>query len=117
MRDARGFTLIETVIALVLLQLGVLALVGTSGAVARDLAEAAARRRAHAAARNRVEILRAAACAEASTGTARLQAGMVEIWRVEAKGAGRLVVDSVTVPLGRGRRASVVSRAFTLCRR
>lgn len=117
MRDRRGFTLIETLIALILLQLGVAALVATAGTMARDLAEAAARRRAHAAARNRVDVIRSAACTSAVSGSARLEAGMEESWRVETRGAGRLVVDSVAVPLGRGRRAFAVSRGWIVCRR
>jgi Tfp pilus assembly protein PilV len=111
----RGFTLVETLVALVLFQLGMLALVATAGVAARDLAEAVARRRAQGIAAAHAEMLRAAACRGAQAGSALLTAGMVESWRVEVVGAARSVTDSIDVPLPRGRRAAVVARTWTVC--
>lgn len=112
-----GFTLVETLVALVLFQLGMLALVATAGVAARDLAEAVLRRRAQAIASAHAEALLAGACRGAQSGSARLHGGMVEHWRIETVGVGRSVSDSIDVPLPRGRRVSVVARASTVCAR
>ena len=110
-----GFTLVETLVALVLFQLGIVALVAVAGTSARDLAEAAMRRRGHAMARGRAEVLLASACAAPSTGSAVHANGLREWWSVSAEGQRRSVVDSIEVRLPRGRTAAVVARAWTLC--
>jgi Tfp pilus assembly protein PilV len=110
-----GFTLIETLVALVLFQLGMLALVATTGVAARDLAEAVARRRAQSIASSHAEALRAGACQGAESGSAPLTAGMIERWRVDVVGAGRSVTVSIDVPLPRGRRAEIAAHAWTVC--
>jgi Tfp pilus assembly protein PilV len=112
-----GFTLVETLVALVLFQLGMLAMVATAGIAARDLAEAVARRRAQDIATAHAEALRSAACRGAGSGSALLTAGMVEHWRVDAVGFGRSVTDSIELPLSRGRRTEVVARTWTVCGR
>jgi Tfp pilus assembly protein PilV len=114
-RSSAGFTLIETIVALVLFQIGMLALVATTGVAARDLADAVLRRRASAVARNRAEALIASACRGAASGSAVLPGGLLEVWRVDAAGDSRAVVDSIDVPLPRGRRTSVVARRWTVC--
>lgn len=114
-RSPRGFTLVETLVAIILLQLGVFALVATAGVAARDFAESAARRHVRTAARNRAEALRVSACAGPIAGLSRLGAGMVESWRVEERGPNRVVIAIVSVPLSRGRRASAEARALALC--
>lgn len=110
-----GFTLVETLVALVLFQVGIIALVATAGVAARDLAEATLRRRAAQVAAARVEVLLGSACLAATSGSAVLNGGLREWWRVEAEGSSRSIVDSVEALLPRGRRASVVVRAWALC--
>ena len=112
-----GFTLVETLVALVLLQLGVLALVATAGVAARDFAEATALRRGRVVARNRAESIRATACGAASGGSIAHGTGIVETWRVEASGTSRVIVASASVRLPRGRRAAIEARAWTICPR
>ena len=116
MSRRRGFTLIETIVALVLLQIAMFALAGTAAVAARDLSDALSRRRALAVARNRTDGLRAGACSTSGAGVQFLAGGMVEHWRVDAAGVARSITDSVTVPLTRGHSTSAVSRAWTLCR-
>jgi Tfp pilus assembly protein PilV len=114
-RGRAGFTLVETLVALVLFDLGMLVLVATASVSARDLAEAVARRRAHVLATSRAEVLRAGACHGAQSGSARSAAGMVERWRVDVVGPGRSVTVTVDVPLPRGRRVEIVASAWTIC--
>jgi Tfp pilus assembly protein PilV len=110
-----GFTLVETIVALVLLQIAMLALAATAGVAARDLADAGARRRAHAIVAARVASLRTTACAAPSAGSLELSPGMTEHWRVDAAGALRSISDSVSLPLTRGGKGAAVARASVLC--
>ena len=111
----QGFTLVETLVALVLFDIGMLALVATASISARDLAEAVVRRRAHVIATSRVEVLRAGACHGSPAGSAPLPAGMVERWRVDVLGPGRSITVTIDVPLPRGRRAEIVASGWTVC--
>jgi len=110
-----GFTLIETLVALVIFEFGMLAVVATSAATARDLG--IARRRAHALAlaRERVGSLTATACAFPETGSRLVIGTFQETWRVEIHDRRRVVVDSIAFPVARGRRAGVVVRASAIC--
>ena len=70
MQRAHGFSLLEVLVALVLLEFGMLALMVASAAAARDLGVANRRIRAQSIATDRVERLRVAACAAAESGYA-----------------------------------------------
>jgi hypothetical protein len=48
---------------------------------------------------------------------ARWPGALTEIWRVELTGSTRLIIDSVVVPLSRGRRADHVERLLAVCPR
>jgi type II secretory pathway pseudopilin PulG len=110
-----GFTLVESLVALVLLEFALLAVVATSAVAARELAEARRLERAHAAARTRVEVLAGTSCPSVVSMTVDSAAGMVEHWWVQAVGSQRLIVDSVVVALPRGRVARTVARAGVTC--
>ncbi|MEX2152125.1 MAG: type II secretion system protein [Gemmatimonadaceae bacterium] len=110
-----GFTLIETIVALVLLQFGLLAIAAVSAVAARDIAATQKSASALALARNRVELLRASACPTPTTGQASLPGRVAEFWVIEARGAMRLISDSVTFALPRGRPGSMVARASAIC--
>jgi Tfp pilus assembly protein PilV len=110
-----GSSLIEALLALLLLQFGLLALVAASAVSARDLGTANRRARAQALARNRVELVRASPCGAAATGERRWPGGLRELWTVSAAGPLRMVVDSVELTLARGRQESYVLRGWTLC--
>jgi Tfp pilus assembly protein PilV len=114
-RRRAGFTLIETIVALVLLQVAMLALAATAGLAARDLTDSLTRRRAFAIANSRANWLRASACSSAESGTRPVAPGMTEHWRVESFGRARSVTDSISASLTRGRRAAVVARTWVLC--
>ena len=110
-----GSTLVEALVALVLFQIGVLALAATTATAARDLGVANRRSRAQAVAEHRVALLRAGACPSPTSGMRDLPGGLSERWRIDASGAVRVISDSVAFPGASGRTSSVVARGFTLC--
>jgi Tfp pilus assembly protein PilV len=112
-----GFTLVETLVALTLFQIGMLAVAATGAVAARDVAIARRTALARDIARNRVEILRAGACGAGAGGGSATAAGVEERWRIEVAGASRVIVDSVSFALPAGRRGSVVIRGAALCPR
>lgn len=113
----RGFSLIEVLVALVLFEFGMLALVASSAVAARNLGVANRRLHAQWLATDRVEELRTTACGTPTpAGRAAAPGGLTEFWRVEAVGARRVLSDSVDLPLPNGRRSHVVARAWMLCR-
>lgn len=110
-----AFTLVEVLVALVLLEFGLLGLVATSAVAARDLATARASARARALARNRVELLRSSACRGPASGAVVAPGGVVEVWWIAGDTLGREIADSVSYPLPTGHRAHMVLRAWALC--
>lgn len=113
MRNRAGFTLIETLVALVLFQFVMLALAAGAAVAARDLAKVRRLDRAHDTARNRVERL-ASQCPDPSAGTTETSA-FEEHWRVEIIDRRRLVTDSVAYMSSDGRPGFVVARRAVLC--
>ena len=101
-----GFTLVETVVAIVMVVVGVLALVGASAAVTRQMAVAREITLATAMGRARLEQLHGVSCASLVGGTASAR-GLTERWSVTARpGANpaadlRVLRDSVFLS-GRG---------------
>ena len=111
----RGDTLIEVLVALVVLEFGMLALMVASGVAARELGAANRRMRAQWLATDRVERLRASACEAAQSGQATAPGAMLESWNVQVVGARRIVTDSIEIPLPNAGRESVVVRVWMLC--
>lgn len=109
-----GFTLIETLVALVLLEVGMLALAATSAVAARDLTFAHRSVRAQTLARNRVELLWASACSAPGSGQASV-AGFAESWRVDTEGERRRITTSVDFAVPGGRQRQVVMDAAAIC--
>lgn len=114
MRNRPAFTLVETLVALALFELAMLALAAGAAVAARELAAARRTTTAHGMARNRVEWLASASCPPSGAGVAKTNA-YDEHWRVEAVGERRLIRDSVVFPRPNGTRGFVVVRAARLC--
>lgn len=110
----RGFTLVETLVALVLVQFGLLAVAAMSAVAARDVATATRVSRARDAARERIEQLRPAACAANGQGSV-ITAALEEHWSVRGDGAVRLIRDSVEYRLPAGRTGRIVVEQAVLC--
>ena len=113
MRNA--FTLIEVLVALVLLEIGMLAVSGVAAVAARDFVTAARTLKASTIASRRVESLRTGPCPAPSAGGQRTSFA-TEFWRVEATKSARLLTDSVEFALLSGRTGFVVRRGAIWCR-
>ena len=110
-----GFTLVETLVALVLVQFGLLAVAAMSAVAARDVATATRVSRARDLARERIEVLRPTACATGSDGSAAT-VSHTEHWSVRGDSVVRFIRDSVEYRLPGGRRGRMVIEQAVLCR-
>lgn len=116
-----GFTLIEVLVAILVLGVGIIALVGTSAGVTRMIGRGKIETRAAQAASNRMETLRLAAyassprCADPgfASGGPVLSGGMTESWLVPPTGRVRRVRVTVTYLTPRGAREAVLQTALT----
>jgi Tfp pilus assembly protein PilV len=97
MRLRRAGTLIELLVALVLLDLALLSLASVGAATVKRLGDSARRSRAVLAAANRLERLAAVPCASMSGGVARLEKGVDETWTVERLPRSVELSDSVEI--------------------
>ena len=98
-----GYTLIETIVALLLFTIGGLALVSTSALVGREMNTNAVRERAGRMSASRLEML-GAACRRAASGRETLQQ-VESAWSVAFLDSARLsVVETVSYPALDGRR-------------
>jgi prepilin-type N-terminal cleavage/methylation domain-containing protein len=94
--NRRGFTLAELLVAVVLLNVGLLALVGGSAAVVRRHTSVRARSIAAQVAKARVELLAAAACGGSggvTSGSAASAGGLAEAWTVSTLANGVRELD------------------------
>jgi prepilin-type N-terminal cleavage/methylation domain-containing protein len=110
LKARRGVSLVELLVALSLLTVGLLAIVGTSGAVARSLGESRADNTAAQVATSRFEFVAGKACtsltlASPVTVTTR---GVTERWVVTDGGNNtRQVIDSISWVTREGTRRQV----------
>lgn len=85
MKSRRAFTLVEIVVAIMLLSVGVLALAGTAVLVLRLIGAGGTHAVAAATAESRFEILRATPCAALASGSS-VARGVQEQWSVGPAG-------------------------------
>ena len=114
MRTRRGFTLVEVLLAVILIDVGLLALVAGSAVLVRQTNALRLRNAALRAAMNRLEQLGVAPCAPAA-GASTSANGIREDWSVGAPGNRMLDVrDSVSFGVGAATH-SVVLRTQLPC--
>lgn len=100
MSNEKGFTLVELLVAVVILAVGVLALVGSAASVTRMIGSGKHTTKATLVAERRLEELRhtalstSPACTSLANGSAT-GAGYTEAWRVTGSGASRTLVVEV----------------------
>jgi prepilin-type N-terminal cleavage/methylation domain-containing protein len=112
LQSRRGVSLVELLVAMTLLVVGLLAIVGVSGSVARSLGESRGDNLAAIVAQSRFEKLAGTACTSMSLGTVRQDStrGITERWIVTAGTNNTLVViDSVAWQTREGTRRQAFS--------
>lgn len=113
---SRGLTLVEVLVALVILGVGILALTGSSSAITRMIGRGKAETHAAMAASQRMEKLRLAARAgpsrctspEFASGGPIIEDGLTQSWTVSPAGSARRVRVTVTYLTVRGIRSAVL---------
>jgi prepilin-type N-terminal cleavage/methylation domain-containing protein len=99
----RGFTLIETIVALLIFSVGALALAGTAALIGRELRVDYLREQATRIAASRVEVLRAG-CRAATSGS-EIIGGVMSQWSVTSGDSSRIsVAESVSYVTWKGSR-------------
>lgn len=109
-----GFTLIEIMVAVLILAVGILGLVSTSGFVMRQVGDGAFHTRAAAIAGSRMERLRSVNCKTIASGGPVTTRGIVESWTVADSGRKKFVTDSLVYAL-RSSTLRQVHRTMILC--
>ncbi len=110
----RGFTLIEVLVALIVLGIGILALSGSSSIITRMIGRGKSETHAAVLAANRVEMLRLAAgsttprcsAAEFASGGPVIENGLTQSWTVTPSGTVRRVRVTVTYLTVKGIRSA-----------
>lgn len=97
----RGLTLIEIVVAILILSVGALALAGTSAVMVRRMAESARNAAAASVGRSRLESSFAAPC-PAIIGGSELILGVHSEWSVTASANSADIRQRITYPTRRG---------------
>jgi prepilin-type N-terminal cleavage/methylation domain-containing protein len=114
-RDTRGFTLIEVMIAVIVLTIGVTALVGSSAVVTRMIGQGKVSTQAVQAISQRMEQLRATAystspnCTALANGSSTSANGIVTTWTITTSGELRTIRVRVDYPTTGGGDSDTVS--------
>ena len=114
-RKEGGFTLVEVLIAVVVLGIGVTALVGSSALVTRMVGRGKSETLAAQAANQRIESLRVQAysttthCTALASGGPQTTNGIRERWIVSVAGKVATVTDTVTHRVARGTHTDVLT--------
>lgn len=113
-RNASGFTLVEVLVAVIILSVGILALASGSGSVFRMLGAGKRATQAAAIASQRLEALRRQAnatnprCSAIVGGSATRPGNVTETWTVTGTGTSRTVQVWVRYPTSRGTTADTL---------
>ena len=106
MTDRRGFTLVEIIVAILILSVGLLGLVTTAAITTRMIGQGQRYSETSTLAAQQFEILRSQSCAAMTAGTR--SAGSFNVtWTISVVAGGRAQALDVVVtsPTGRGMRA------------
>lgn len=115
-RSRRGFTLVELMVAIIIMTVGVLGLASTSAVVARMVGGGGQQTIAANVASSRFERLHSVQCSAITSGSATTR-GMTEHWHASFV-AGKLysVIDTVTYTAADGRaRKPLVFQSYLRC--
>jgi prepilin-type N-terminal cleavage/methylation domain-containing protein len=120
MNRAHGFTLVEVLVAIVVLSVGILALTGSSAVINRMIGRGKVETHAALLAARRVEHLRLAAAStlprctssEFASGGPVWEDGLQQTWTVTPVGSSRRVRVTVSYLTVRGRRSAVLETSI-----
>lgn len=110
MSNQRGFTIIEVLVAVLVLTVGILGLATTAALVTRMIGQGERFSQASTMAAEQFEIFRSQQCTSLAAGNAT-RGGITLSWTVQnaAGGRARTVTIEVLTPTGRGTRADTFS--------
>jgi Tfp pilus assembly protein PilV len=111
LRPRRGATLIELLVALLLLDLALVSLAAMSAVAARRIGDAGRRSRAVIAATTRLESMRARPCSMAAGGAVQLEPNVFETWTVTGLSRSIEIADSVDMRVRGGDHVSMRTRS------
>ena len=103
MTTRKGFSLIELMVAIMVLTVGLLGLAATSAVATQMIGGGGRQTLAAAVAQSRFELMRRGSCATLSGGSA-ITRGVTEIWQVDSLRAGAFLTTRVTYHTRRGPR-------------
>lgn len=114
-RRRGGFTVVEVLVALVVIAVGLLGVAGASAAALRASSAALRERSAITRARTRLALLSAAGCTGASSGEVRVAGKLVERWSVGPALHGVRLVEALAQWDDTRRRRAVLLPGALLC--
>ena len=114
LRARRGMTLVELMVAIMILAVGLLALAGVAGAVGRQISAGGLQTKAALSVQSRFDSLSSLDCTTlAATGTATGLAGLTENWVVTDGNDIKTITNTVTL---KGRTNPLVYATVIPCR-
>ena len=116
----RGFTLVELVVAIILLSIGIIGLASTAGYVTRQMAGSSVQTIAASVAQNRVDSLTSIGCSRLTSGTtgSATTRGISETWTVkDTLGLNVKKINlTLTFTIRRGTTKSMAYTTYIPCR-
>ena len=115
LHEQGGFTLVELIVALLLLSIGLLGLAGSATVVTRLMGAGSQLTIAAAVAESRIEALAAEPCVSTTGGPVTTR-GITESWTVSGTGQTRTVRDSLSYVVARGGPRFMLHEGAIQCR-
>jgi type IV pilus assembly protein PilV len=112
LKSRRGFTILEVIVAIVILSMGILGLAGTAASVTRMVGSSDRYAQATALATQRFEIMRGTSCATMGGGSST-QGRYTVAWTVADVTNGKQVTITVTAPSTRGTRTHTFTQIIS----
>ena len=113
-RHRGGFTLVELMVAILIMTVGLLGMTGSAAVVARQMRASANQATAAQVAQSRLEWLRAAPCLQIGDSTTTTR-GVQEKWTHTKVTKAVVIVDSVSYSNGRGQTRSQAYTTMVPC--
>lgn len=113
--ERRGFTVVEVLVALIVVSVGLLGVAGTAAIALRSASAASREQSALSRARTRLALLESAGCSSAASGERHLPSGLLDRWTVGPLANRARLVDVSADWDDTGRRRTLALRSALLC--